>query len=63
MNTIGSMEGNIGSEATKKVLDKALDSGLTGKELHNQAETFYQEEKLKKEDKKQSDNGDKEDKQ
>ncbi len=54
MNTIGSMEGNIGSEATKKVLDKALSSGLTGKELHNQAETFYQEEKLKQEEAKKA---------
>lgn len=50
MNTIGTMEGNIGSDATKKVLDNALSSGLTGKELHDRAETLYQEEKLKKED-------------
>ncbi|KAB0640713.1 DotA/TraY family protein [Burkholderia stagnalis] len=59
MKTIGNMESNIGSDATKQILDKALSSGDTGKELHNRAEALYQEEKQRREDikKKPDDDG------
>lgn len=50
MKTIGNMESNIGPDATKQVLDKALSSGNTGKELHDNAESLYQEEKKRQED-------------
>ncbi|WP_077188914.1 DotA/TraY family protein [Burkholderia cenocepacia] len=55
MKTIGGMESNIGPDATKQVLDKALLSGNTGKELHDNAEALYQEEKQRQEEKRKAD--------